>query len=167
MLMCSRCKKRPAVVFISQMNAKDPQHKKNEGLCLVCAKELGISQVDDYMKAMGISDDDLEAMSNQLMEASDGDDFEPGGTNFLSNLFGGDAANLFSNLAGGMPKATDEGGENKPRIKRKSLNFSTTIAQILLRKQERASLITLWVEIRRYQELSISCQDVRRTTHAL
>ena len=55
MLMCSRCKKRPAVVFISQMNAKDPQHKKNEGLCLVCAKELGISQVDDYMKAMGIS----------------------------------------------------------------------------------------------------------------
>ena len=82
MLMCSRCKKRPAVVFISQMNAKDPQHKKNEGLCLVCAKELGISQVDDYMKAMGISDDDLEAMSNQLMEASDGDDFEPGGTNF-------------------------------------------------------------------------------------
>ena len=95
MLMCSRCKKRPAVVFISQMNAKDPQHKKNEGLCLVCAKELGISQVDDYMKAMGISDDDLEAMSNQLMEASDGDDFEPGGTNFLSNLFGGDAANLF------------------------------------------------------------------------
>ena len=60
MLMCSRCKKRPAVVFISQMNAKDPQHKKNEGLCLVCAKELGISQVDDYMKAMGISDDDLK-----------------------------------------------------------------------------------------------------------
>ena len=65
MLMCSRCKKRPAVVFISQMNAKDPQHKKNEGLCLVCAKELGISQVDDYMKAMGISDDDLEAMSDR------------------------------------------------------------------------------------------------------
>ena len=123
MLMCSRCKKRPAVVFISQMNAKDPQHKKNEGLCLVCAKELGISQVDDYMKAMGISDDDLEAMSNQLMEASDGDDFEPGGTNFLSNLFGGDAANLFSNLAGGMPKATDEGGENKPKDKKKKLEF--------------------------------------------
>ena len=123
MLMCSRCKKRPAVVFISQMNAKDPQHKKNEGLCLVCAKELGISQVDDYMKAMGISDDDLEAMSNQLMEASDGDDFEPGGTNFLSNLFGGDAANLFSNLAGGMPKATDEDGEKKPKDKKKKLKF--------------------------------------------
>lgn len=140
MLMCSRCKKRPAVVFISQMNAKDPQHKKNEGLCLVCAKELGISQVDDYMKAMGISDDDLEAMSNQLMEASDGDDFEPGGTNFLSNLFGGDAANLFSNLAGGMPKATDEGGENKPKDKKKKLKFLNNYCTNLTQKAREGKL---------------------------
>ena len=140
MLMCSRCKKRPAVVFISQMNAKDPQHKKNEGLCLVCAKELGISQVDDYMKAMGISDDDLEAMSNQLMEASDGDDFEPGGTNFLSNLFGGDAADLFSNLAGGMPKATDEGGENKPKDKKKKLKFLNNYCTNLTQKAREGKL---------------------------
>lgn len=140
MLMCSRCKKRPAVVFISQMNAKDPQHKKNEGLCLVCAKELGISQVDDYMKAMGISDDDLEAMSNQLMEASDGDDFEPGGTNFLSNLFGGDAANLFSNLAGGMPEATDEGGENKPKDKKKKLKFLNNYCTNLTQKAREGKL---------------------------
>lgn len=140
MLMCSRCKKRPAVVFISQMNAKDPQHKKNEGLCLVCAKELGISQVDDYMKAMGISDDDIEAMSNQLMEASDGDDFEPGGTNFLSNLFGGDAANLFSNLAGGMPKATDEGGENKPKDKKKKLKFLNNYCTNLTQKAREGKL---------------------------
>lgn len=140
MLMCSRCKKRPAVVFISQMNAKNPQHKKNEGLCLVCAKELGISQVDDYMKAMGISDDDLEAMSNQLMEASDGDDFEPGGTNFLSNLFGGDAANLFSNLAGGMPKATDEGGEQKPKDKKKKLKFLNNYCTNLTQKAREGKL---------------------------
>lgn len=140
MLMCSRCKKRPAVVFISQMNAKDPQHKKNEGLCLVCAKELGISQVDDYMKAMGISDDDLEAMSNQLMEASDGDDFEPGGTNFLSNLFGGDAANLFSNLAGGMPKATDDGGEKQPKDKKKKLKFLNNYCTNLTQKAREGKL---------------------------
>lgn len=140
MLMCSRCKKRPAVVFISQMNAKEPQHKKNEGLCLVCAKELGISQVDDYMKAMGISDDDLEAMSNQLMEASDGDDFEPGGTNFLSNLFGGDAANLFSNLAGGMPKATDEGGDKNPKDKKKKLKFLNNYCTNLTQKAREGKL---------------------------
>ena len=73
MMMCTRCKKRPAVVFISQLNVKDPDSKKNQGLCLVCAKELGISQVDDYMKQMGISDDDLEAMYELygLTEASE------------------------------------------------------------------------------------------------
>lgn len=92
------------------------------------------------MKAMGISDDDLEAMSNQLMEASDGDDFEPGGTNFLSNLFGGDAANLFSNLAGGMPKATDEGGENKPKDKKKKLKFLNNYCTNLTQKAREGKL---------------------------
>lgn len=89
MMMCTRCKKRPAAVFITSMNG---QEKKNEGLCLVCARELGISQVDDYMKSMGISDDDLEMLTSQMMEASDGDDFEPGGSptmpSFLSNMLG-------------------------------------------------------------------------------
>ena len=92
------------------------------------------------MKAMGISDDDLEAMSNQLMEASDGDDFEPGGTNFLSNLFGGDAANLFSNLAGGMPKATDEGGEEKPKDKKKKLKFLNNYCTNLTQKAREGKL---------------------------
>ncbi len=140
MLMCSRCKKRPAVVFISQMNAKDPQHKKNEGLCLVCAKELGISQVDDYMKAMGISDDDLEAMSNQLMEASDGDDFEPGGTNFLSNLFGGDAGNLFSSLAGAGAPKMDEGADKKPKDKKKKLKYLNNYCTNLTQKAREGKL---------------------------
>ena len=128
------------MVFISQMNAKDPQHKKNEGLCLVCAKELGISQVDDYMKAMGISDDDLEAMSNQLMEASDGDDFEPGGTNFLSNLFGGDAANLFSNLAGAGAPKMDEGADKKPKDKNKKLKYLNNYCTNLTQKAREGKL---------------------------
>lgn len=140
MLMCSRCKKRPAVVFISQMNAKDPQHKQNEGLCLVCAKELGISQVDDYMKAMGISEDDLEAMSNQLMEASDGDDFEPGGTNFLSNLFGGDAGNLFSSLAGAGAPKMDEGADKKPKDKKKKLKYLNNYCTNLTQKAREGKL---------------------------
>ena len=89
---------------------------------------------------MGISDDDLEAMSNQLMEASDGDDFEPGGTNFLSNLFGGDAANLFSNLAGGMPKATDEDGDKKPKDKKKKLKFLNNYCTNLTQKAREGKL---------------------------
>ena len=64
-MLCSRCKKRPAVVFISKIEG---EKKTNEGLCLVCAKELGIPQVNDIISKMGISDDDLEEMSEQLGE---------------------------------------------------------------------------------------------------
>lgn len=56
-MMCSRCKKRPAVMFISTMNGTE---RKNEGLCLQCAKELGLPQVTDYLKQMGISEEDFE-----------------------------------------------------------------------------------------------------------
>ncbi len=63
--------------------------KKSEGLCLICAKEAGIAQVDEYMKQMGITDEDLEAFSESF--SPDGDSFEPGGSgtlpNFVSNFF--------------------------------------------------------------------------------
>ena len=56
-MLCSRCKKRQAVVFISTIQGND---KRDEGLCLICAKELGVPQVNDYLEKMGISDEDLE-----------------------------------------------------------------------------------------------------------
>lgn len=118
MMMCTRCKKRPAVVFITSMNG---QEKKNEGLCLVCAKELGISQVDDYMKSMGITDEDLEMLSDQLMDITDGDDFEPGGSptmpNFLSNMLG-QFGNFQKNNAEDKSAAV-EGTENTESAKEK------------------------------------------------
>lgn len=61
-MICSRCGKRPAVVFVSTNNS-DSQPK---GYCLVCAKELGIKPVEDLMKKMGISSDDLEAVQDQM-----------------------------------------------------------------------------------------------------
>ena len=60
--------------------------KKNEGLCLMCAKEMNIPQVADYMSQLGISDDDLEQMSDQMMELFDGDSFEMGGAGTLPPL---------------------------------------------------------------------------------
>lgn len=88
-MLCSRCKKRMAVVFMSRMEGNETI---NEGLCLKCAKELGIPQVSSMMDSMGITDDDIEEMSNQLMELG-GDDFEMGGADtmppFLQNIFGG------------------------------------------------------------------------------
>ena len=55
---CVRCKKRPAVVFITRIEG---EKTLNEGLCLLCAKELGIKPVDDILKKMGMSEEDLEA----------------------------------------------------------------------------------------------------------
>ena len=80
MVLCSRCKKRPAVVFITSMQGNE---KKNEGLCMVCAKESNIPQISEYMEQMGITDDDLEQMSDQIMEILDGDGFEMGGAETL------------------------------------------------------------------------------------
>ena len=96
-MVCSRCKKRPAVVFITRMEG---EKTVNDGLCLVCAKELGIKPVNDMLEKFGITDDDMEQMDQQLGElmslsGEDGEDgFTPGGAPafpFLQNLFGAQA----------------------------------------------------------------------------
>ena len=63
MKLCSRCKKRVAVVFMTRM---DGNETLNEGLCLRCAREMGIGPVNDMLKKMGISDDDLDRMDNDM-----------------------------------------------------------------------------------------------------
>ena len=62
--MCTRCHKRPAVIFMSRM---ENGQMVNEGLCLQCAKELGIGPVNELMEKMGITDDEIENMNDQLM----------------------------------------------------------------------------------------------------
>ena len=99
MMMCSRCKKRPAVVFITSLQGTE---KKNEGLCLVCAKELNIPQVDEYMKQMGITEEELEQISNQMMDLMDGENFEMGGSGVLPQFFQS-MQNMFKN-----PDASEE-----------------------------------------------------------
>lgn len=93
MIMCSNCKKRPAVVFITAMHGNET---RNEGLCLTCAREKKIPQVQEYMDKLGISDEEIEQLSDQMMDMLDGDSFEMGGSglmpNFLSNMFGGSPA---------------------------------------------------------------------------
>ena len=95
--ICARCKKNVAVVFITKMeNGKTV----NEGLCLKCAKELNIRPVEDLMQKMGISDEDLDGISEEMTEAlsgvdhipdADGGDDESGKTAtfpFFNKLFG-------------------------------------------------------------------------------
>ena len=106
-MLCSRCKKRLAVVFVSRMEGDKTY---NEGLCLQCAKELGIKPVEDLMSKMGITDDQLDAMSEQLMnpEEMGEEGFEMGGAAplpFLNSIFGGNAA---ENGGEGAASSTDQ-----------------------------------------------------------
>ena len=67
--LCSRCKKNYAVIFITKIENGET---KNEGLCLKCAREVGIKPVDDMMQKLGISDEDLESMTSEMMNAMGG-----------------------------------------------------------------------------------------------
>ena len=63
MVLCSRCKKRIAVVFVAHL---ENGQQKQDGLCIQCAKELGIGPVNDIIKKMGLSDEDLERMNTEI-----------------------------------------------------------------------------------------------------
>ena len=117
---CARCKKRPAVVFITRM---DNDKTVNEGLCLICAKELGIKPVDDILKNMGMTDEDIEGVSGEvegMLEA-----VEPAGDeNAVTD--GGAPAIDFQKLFSGFglpfmsagPKSSDKSGKKDKSDKR-------------------------------------------------
>jgi len=124
--LCSRCKKNIAVVFITR---QENGQNVNEGLCLKCAKNLGLPQVDEMMRRMGITDEDLDNISNEMMgafggaenlegltDADDptGDDEEDGKTAtfpFLSRFFGGSPA--ANDASGGEAEQTQSPRSNK------------------------------------------------------
>ena len=144
MMMCSRCMKRPAVLFVSTMTGSE---RKSEGLCLQCAKELGLPQVSDYLKQMGISEDELENACDSIfgedgavdsdflkqlgLDGKDDDDDEtdedlPDGDDVDApkeedNLFerggAGTMPNFLKNLFGTSDSKSD--GETEKKLKKK------------------------------------------------
>ena len=120
-MLCSRCKKRQAVVFISTIQGND---KRDEGLCLICAKELGVPQVNDYLEKMGISDEDLEESYKMIFgdvdEESDtdsgaDDDFTPGGAGTMMPFFKRFAANKDSQTESEKQDVKDDKKHNKKK----------------------------------------------------
>lgn len=124
-MLCSKCKKRPAVLFITAMQGGE---QKNEGFCLVCAKELNIPQVSEHLKNSNINEEDLEMFSDQMMEMMQSGDFEPmdgeieesgepvQGTidampNFLRSLFGNPSMSSGTQ----HPQNPDNSGKEKKR----------------------------------------------------
>ena len=129
MLLCSKCQKRPAIIFVSGMQGNE---KRNEGYCLVCAKELNIPQISDYLNRNHISEDDLEKMSDEMMnmmhetgldaltdEDSDASEILNGTIdampNFLRGLFGSGASS--NSQSGGSEPDRHAGKEKKQKDK--------------------------------------------------
>ena len=143
--LCSKCKKNVAVVFISRMNEKNEM--VNEGLCLQCAAKLGLPQVEDMMKRMGITPEDLENINSEMMQAfggaeeldtvndeGDEDDEESGKTAtfpFLNRLFNNNAnppAEQQPTQSGGA--AGQQSAGRKTEKKRKFLdNYCINLSQ--------------------------------------
>ena len=124
-MLCSRCKKRQAVVFISTIQGND---KRDEGLCLICAKELGVPQVNDYLEKMGISDEDLEESYKMIFgdvdeetDADSGadDDFTPGGAGTMMPFFKRFAANKDSQTESEKQDVKDDKKHNKKKEEKK------------------------------------------------
>jgi len=162
-MLCSRCHKRQAVVFISPT----VDSKESRGLCLVCAKELGIKPVNDLMEKMGITEEQMEAMETELNELmttnpdetqdeEDGSDgFVPGGAAtfpFLQNIFSGNENSLSS---GNSPEpvhsgeATKKDKKEKPKTKRKHLDAYCTDLTAKAKKGEIDAIIGREKEISR------------------
>ena len=170
MKLCSKCKKRPAVVFVS--DAMNPNAEPN-GLCLVCAKELGIKPIDDMLKKMNISDEDIEQMSDQFMDLMPIDEFgEPDDAELNDETFDLGTApaipmfnKLFGNLMGTgeseKEKKSDvkDGGDKKQKKKRRRF-----MEQYCLNLTDKARAGQIDVIIGRDKELYRTIQILSRRT---
>lgn len=160
-MLCSRCKKRQAVVFISTIQGND---KRDEGLCLICAKELGVPQVNDYLEKMGISDEDLEESYKMIFgdvdeetDADSGadDDFTPGGAGTMMPFFKRFPANKDSQTESEKQDVKDDKKHNKKKEekKRKFLDTYCTNLTAKAKKGEIDRIIGREKEIYRVMQI--------------
>ena len=147
--LCSRCHKNVAVIFIQKMEGGTT---KSEGLCLKCAKEMGIKPVEDMIQKMGITDEDLEGLTNEMMSAfggaegmeglmaqedgGDDDEDDEGRTAtfpFLNKLFGNGGGESAAPTPSEQPRQSrdEKPGKTEPRQpKRKFLeNYCISLTQ--------------------------------------
>ncbi|MBE6790620.1 MAG: ATP-dependent Clp protease ATP-binding subunit [Ruminococcaceae bacterium] len=91
MKLCSKCQKRPAVLFISKIEG---DKTTQEGLCMKCAMDMNIGPIKDMMSKMGITEEDIDAINEQFSALEEDGAFENGGAStlpFLQGLFGGES----------------------------------------------------------------------------
>lgn len=166
MKLCSKCKKRPAVVFLSDVS--NPNAEPN-GLCLVCAKELGIKPIDDMLKKMNISDEDIEQMSEQFMDIMSLDGGDPDDAELNEDTFDLGTApampmlnNIFGNFGSKAEKEKkQEGGTAEKAPKKKRRRF---MEQYCTNLTEKAKAGQIDVIVGREKELYRTIQILSRRT---
>ena len=105
-MLCSRCQKNVAVVFINKFeNGK----QINEGLCLTCAKELGIKPLEQMMNQMGITEADLDELNTEMGE-------------FLSDMNVSDSMTMPQSFAGDSSKGKEASKEKQEKEKKEKNN---------------------------------------------
>ena len=95
MNLCSRCHKNPAVIYIAKIEG---DKTTNEGLCLACAKQLGIAPLNNMLEQMGIGDEDIDSLNTQMADFAE---------NMDSLAHDGGFEEMISQLSSGV---NDEGG---------------------------------------------------------
>ena len=160
-MLCSRCHKNPAVFFISKV---DGDKTTNEGLCIQCAMELNIGPIKQIMESMGISEDEMEEVSEQMkqiMENEGEDGFQPGGAmplSFLQGMFGNKPESTSDNeVAEDTDKKSDKKGKKKKNgdknKKRKYLGLYCTDLTQRAREGQLDNIIGREKEIARAEQI--------------
>ena len=159
MPLCSRCHKNVAVVFISKM---EEGSTSNEGYCLKCAKELGLKPIDSLMRQMGITEDDLDQITDEMTnmhslmntenddaedeeidpdeDDADGQDdsFDFGGTHtfpFLDKMFSGNDNTETPREESGTDVREDDARRKKKEVKKRK-NLSAYCTDLTYRARE-------------------------------
>lgn len=159
MPLCSRCHKNVAVVFISKM---EKGSTSNEGYCLKCAKELGLKPIDSLMRQMGITEDDLDQITDEMTnmhslmntenddaedeeidpdeDDADGQDdsFDFGGTHtfpFLDKMFSGNDNTETPREESGTDVREDDARRKKKEVKKRK-NLSAYCTDLTYRARE-------------------------------
>ena len=152
--LCSKCKKNVAVIFVTKIEGGKTL---TEGLCLKCAKEMGIKPVDDIMKRMGISEDELEGLNSEMTEAfqgmesmmagdqnqdDDSDEIESQTATFpfLNKLFGGERQEDLPAETPGHARPSGDGEKHERGGKQKKHKFLDTYCLNLTQKARSGAL---------------------------
>ncbi len=119
-MICSKCKKRPAVIFVSKVEG---EKTTQEGFCIKCATELNIGPIKQMMQNMGITEDDIDAVSEQFSDIMDNmDDFQLGGAGtmpFMQNMFNAQGADSKAEETEEVEDSEEDGDDSADTSKKK------------------------------------------------